>query len=552
MSKISLPRLRWIQVGQKLVEIQQEIGEGAYGKVYKVKDVLTSSECALKVVACSRQPRPGKKESDVMNEIQTLRTISHPNVISIIESGCYPPIPGASTHMLILTEYCPRGNLNDRLTRTSSKAVERKWIFQMAAALHFLHSNNIVHRDLKPENVLMTATDDIKIGDFGLAREFISVFSIPWGNDGWVIPYASYYMNTFAGSPPWMAPEVFRGHYNGKADVFSLGILFLAILERDFVYYKGKIYYGVFVNIVGEGKVGIGCAMYNCGPVAAAPLQAKGSNTLRMIALDALKFEQKDRPTALEILNRITTFVSSVPYLQVSAQPQLLFPQVSAQPQLLCLQVSAQPQLLFPQVSAQPQVLRLQVSRLQISAQPQTSFPQVSAQPQELRLQVSGLQISAQPQVLRFQVSAQPQVFCLQVSAQPQVLCLQVSAEPQVLCLQVSAEPQVLCLKGSAQPQVLFAQPQVLRLQVSAQPQVLFAQPQVLFPQVSAQPQVLFAQPQVLCVQVSAQPQVLCPQVSAQSLGVSSPHVPFQPPVLCTQGPTQSLGMCTQAPTQPR
>lgn len=210
MSKISLPRFLRIQVGQKLVEIQQEIGEGAYGKVYKVKDVATSYECALKVVVCSGQS--GMRESDVLKEIQTLRKISHPNVISIIETGRYTLIPGASTHMLILTEYCSGGNLNDRLTQPSSKAVERKWIIQMAAALHFLHSSNVVHRDLKPENVLMTATDDIKIGDFGLAREFISVFSIPWGNDDWVIPYASYYMNTFAGSPPWMAPEVFRGH----------------------------------------------------------------------------------------------------------------------------------------------------------------------------------------------------------------------------------------------------------------------------------------------------------------------------------------------------
>ena len=305
-----------IQVGQELVEIQQQLGAGAFGVVYKVKDVATSSEYALKAVVCENE----SDILDVKNEILTLRKISHQNIISIIESGDYEDTEG-SLHMLILTEYCSGGNLNDRLTRASSENVseelECKWIVQMAKALQFLHSINLVHRDLKPENVLLTANDDIKIGDFGLAREFISLkqTGTVQGTVSTYLTYKRYYMNTFAGTPHWMAPEVFaglqgHGHYNEKADVFSLDILLLAILERDFIDYEEKRYYGAFVYVPGVGKVGVGYAMYEFGPGVADSLQPRGFNTLRMIALDALKFEPNDRPSAVEICDRITSFVA--------------------------------------------------------------------------------------------------------------------------------------------------------------------------------------------------------------------------------------------------
>ena len=116
-----------IPVGQKLVQvaIQPQLGAGNFGVVYKVNDVATSIEYALKDVLCSE--KPGRRKSDVEREIQTLRKIFHPNVISIIEEGSYQRrymyngTNLVSTHMLILTEYCPCGNLNDRLTRESSK-----------------------------------------------------------------------------------------------------------------------------------------------------------------------------------------------------------------------------------------------------------------------------------------------------------------------------------------------------------------------------------------------------------------------------------------------
>ena len=238
----------------------------------------------------------------------------------------------------------------------------------MADAIQFLHSKDLVHRDLKPENVLLTATDDTKIGDFGLAREFTSLKETKIAQGTVTTSYVTCYMNTFAGTPHWMAPEVFpgprgHGHYNEKADVFSLGILFLAILKRDFIINdKGKRLYGAFVNVDGIGKVGIGLAMYYKHDPAVAvslrspwlwapvSLQAGGSNILQMIALDALKFEQKDRPTAFEILNRITSFISSVLCSQVSAQPPVLCSQAPAQPPVLGSQVLAQQPVLGPPI----------------------------------------------------------------------------------------------------------------------------------------------------------------------------------------------------------
>ena len=104
--------------------------------------------------------------------------------------------------------------------------------------------------------MLLTATEDVKLADFGLAREYTALKGIDVKQDegSWLTSYTQYYMNSGVGPIHWVAPEFFAGRYTEKADVFSLGTLFFAILERDFIEIDGKAIYGAFVKYSWRGQ----------------------------------------------------------------------------------------------------------------------------------------------------------------------------------------------------------------------------------------------------------------------------------------------------------
>ncbi|XP_078368186.1 serine/threonine-protein kinase 35-like [Oculina patagonica] len=195
-----------------------------------------------------------------------------------------------------------------------------KWMSQTADALRYLHKNGMVHRDLKPENLLLTNNEDVKLVDFGLARKYIALKRADPVNE-WLTFYKQYYMNTLAGTPFWIAPEVFSGHHIGKADVFSLGVIFFAILERDYVIFEEKPYYGAFFSL-GWDKVGLGYAM-SSNPNAKVKFspETQGSTSQRRVTLDALSYNAKDRPSAEEVYERVQTVRESV-RLEANTTPQ--------------------------------------------------------------------------------------------------------------------------------------------------------------------------------------------------------------------------------------
>ena len=297
---------RRVRVGSRTVRIQQRLGD-------KVKDEASSTVYALKEVLCLHAPAL----LDAVRKAKTLNKISHQNVIAVKGADQFQDSRGL--HMLILTEYCSGGSLNDRLARLSSEEMNMKWICQKAEALARLHSRGVVHRDLKAD-VLLTATEDVKLADFGLAREYTALKRIDaHREDGsWTASCAQYYMNSGTGPVHWVAPEVFTAHYTEKADVFSLGTLFFAILERDFIVIAGKAIYGAFVDFHGVGKLGLGLAMakLDSSISIAFSSHAQAPRVLQRVVMEALQYDNKNRPSAEEICNKVTNIRRAIIWIQ--------------------------------------------------------------------------------------------------------------------------------------------------------------------------------------------------------------------------------------------
>ena len=300
--------MQQFQVGKRRLTIQKKLGQGAFGVVYQVKDKATSEVFALKDIRC-------EEESSLCNAVSEAKhlgqVVNHNNIITILGAEAFAEKSG-SWHVLILSELCSGGSLNERLTRQSSDEMNLKWMCQIADALSYLHMEGMVHRDLKPDNVLLTDKEDVKLADFGLARKYIALKRTDLVNE-WLTFYKQYYMNTCAGTPFWIAPEVFNRHYTVKADVFSLGVIFFAILERDYIIFKGKRFYGAFVSLGLEGKVGLGYAMFKTPNAKVTfSLHTHGTTSQRRVTLDALSYNAKDRPTAKEVYERLQSVRESV------------------------------------------------------------------------------------------------------------------------------------------------------------------------------------------------------------------------------------------------
>uniref|UniRef100_A0A8C9Y6F6 non-specific serine/threonine protein kinase n=1 Tax=Sander lucioperca TaxID=283035 RepID=A0A8C9Y6F6_SANLU len=197
---------------EKLFSDLREIGHGSFGAVYFARDVRTNEVVAIKKMSYSGK-QSNEKWQDIIKEVKFLRRIQHPN--SIEYKGCYLR---EHTAWLVM-EYC-LGSASD-LLEVHKKPLQE---VEIAAITHgalqglaYLHSHNMIHRDVKAGNILLTEPGLVKLADFGSA----SIASPA---------------NSFVGTPYWMAPEVIlamdEGQYDGKVDIWSLGITCIELAER--------------------------------------------------------------------------------------------------------------------------------------------------------------------------------------------------------------------------------------------------------------------------------------------------------------------------------
>ncbi|XP_078666557.1 serine/threonine-protein kinase 35-like [Branchiostoma floridae x Branchiostoma belcheri] len=136
--------------------------------------------------------------------------------------------------MWIVLELCPLGDMDGFvLSEDYDRALDLSIMRQVAAGIAFLHENGIVHRDVKPANILFTGRPwcpEAKIADFGLAKLYTAVTG--GGAPGGLV--------SGKGTPCFVAPEVVQPPYTEKCDVFSMGVVFAALIDLKTVA-KGKL-----------------------------------------------------------------------------------------------------------------------------------------------------------------------------------------------------------------------------------------------------------------------------------------------------------------------
>ena len=189
----------------------KELGSGSYGSVYMARNNVTENIVAIKVIEKVQENMIDDME--IQNEINILKTLSHPNIVKIYEFFDSP------LNYYIVTEFCKKGELFSYIKNEYNERQLSVLFYQVFSGLVYLHEKKILHRDLKLENIMVSeierdiVTEEeyfwIKIIDFGTAKIFEK----------------NRVEKAVIGSSYYIAPEVLNQRYNEKCDTWSIGVI---------------------------------------------------------------------------------------------------------------------------------------------------------------------------------------------------------------------------------------------------------------------------------------------------------------------------------------
>ncbi len=203
--KASAERNQEIKVGEFFgnYRIQEELGHGGMGAVYKAIDVSLERTVALKVISLHGVTE--KRVKRFLQEAKAIAQLKHPNIVGIFEVSSYP-------QYYFTMEYLEGKNLKNTIQKGSFSPLQSALIAkQIAQALHTAHQKGIIHRDIKPSNIMIDKNGTPKLMDFGLSK--VMDLKVALSDVGETV-----------GTPAYMSPEQARGKdIDPKSDVYSLG-----------------------------------------------------------------------------------------------------------------------------------------------------------------------------------------------------------------------------------------------------------------------------------------------------------------------------------------
>jgi serine/threonine protein kinase len=186
-------------------KILSPLGSGGFGTVYLAKDTWIDKQVAIKV-----PHRQNLDFGELLREPRLLASVNHPNIVAITTAEKQDGI------FFIVMEYVQGDTLENIIAREGLLDLTRvlDYTCQICNAVDHAHKQGVLHRDLRPANVLVSETGLAKVADFGTSR-FLEIAA---------------HGTTIIGSPPYMAPEQFRGKAVFASDLYSLGVTMYQML----------------------------------------------------------------------------------------------------------------------------------------------------------------------------------------------------------------------------------------------------------------------------------------------------------------------------------